>query len=278
MAASPIAYLGPEGTFSHLVASRRFPKAGNLRACADLGTVFDVLAVEPSARAVVPIENSSGGTIYDTIDLLIAGCGRLYVQEDLLLDVRLALVGRSLEGIDTIFSHFVPLQHHRNWLKERFPGVSLEPVASTSLAASMAAKTPRSAALAARETAAGNGLKILLFPILPEDVNVTRFYVVGGKPAKTKATRRHKSVFVVRLKNICGSLHAFLGPFAKENVNLRMIVSRPVPGHPETYQFFVEVEGALEEPRLGRALKKASPICESIRSLGSFPTGKRHAS
>src|SRR6185312_8933202 len=68
---SPVAYLGPVGTFSHLVARKRFGSDDRLIACPSMGAIFDCLLADRSALAVVPIENSSGGTIYDTVDLLI---------------------------------------------------------------------------------------------------------------------------------------------------------------------------------------------------------------
>ena len=274
----PVAFLGPEGTFSHLLAAKRFRAAKDLRSCQDLGGVFDVLAKNQNAVAVAPIENSSGGTIYDTIDLLIRNAGSVFVQEDLVLDVQLALIGHSSRKITKIYSHFVPLQHHREWLEKHYPDATLEAVASTALAASLAAKSKTAAALAAKSTALANGLKVLVFPIRPQQVNVTRFYVVGNTPAVPPKEKPAKTALVVRLKNQCGSLHSFLGPFAKRKVNLRMIVSRPVPGHPETYQFYVELEGAGGDPALDSAMMKAASICDSVQLLGSFPTGKRFSS
>jgi prephenate dehydratase len=244
----------------------------------DLSAAFDVLRQNRAAQAVVPIENSSGGTIYDTVDLLIRHAGQVQVQEDLVLDVRLALLGHRGERVREIFSHFAPLHHHREWLQEQFPGVKIRPVASTAVAAALAAKSRRAAALSAPGAAALYGLDVLVFPISTGTVNVTRFYVVGQMPAKLAVGAPAKTTLVFRLKNECGSLHSFLGPLSRAGVNLRMIVSRPVPGHPETYVFFVEVEGRADAAPLQEALGKARRHCESLALLGSFPGGKRFAS
>lgn len=277
MPAQPVSFLGPEGTFSHLVAKKRFPRSKHFVPCADLAEVFQELAAHPGARAVVPIENSSGGTITETIDLLIHNQKDLFVLEDIVLDVRLALAGRTLDSIARIYSHFAPLQHHRAWLRQQFPGAKIEPVASTALAAELAAKDKFSAALCAKSAAAAHDLKILVFPILPAQINVTRFYVLGHAPVR-EPTAPSKTALLVRLKNQCGSLHSFLGPFSRSGVNLRMIVSRPIPGHPETYQFYLELEGTRGTPALDSALQKANKFCENMRDLGSFPSGRKFSS
>ena len=80
------------------------------------------------------------------------------------------------------------------------------------------------------------------------------------------------------LPNECGSLHRFLGPFAREKVSLTRIVSRPVPGQPQTYVFYVEVEGGPGVPAVGRSLARAGKIARSMTSLGTFPIGKRFSS
>lgn len=285
MRISQIACLGPEGTFSHLLARRRFGKTAHIAPCDDLGSVFTVLEEDPLARAVVPIENSSGGTITETIDLLIQTQPLLEIREDLTLDVRLALLGHSGKKIRRIVSHFAPLRHHRQWLLENFPGARLVPVSSTAVAARQAAKDPSVAALASPGVARLLPLEVLRFPILPGDINITRFYILGRRadalaPSvnSISSAENHKTALVLQLKNRCGSLHAFLGSFARSGINLRMIVSRPLPGHPETYVFYVEVEGRADAPPLQSALGRARRQCLTLDLLGTFPGGKRYRS
>lgn len=267
----PVAYLGPEGTFSHLLARRHFSDKHPLIACADLAAAFEFVLNDPTAKAVVPIENSSGGTIYDTIDLLIRNAGVLRAQEELTLDVSLALLGNSREGVRSVFSHFVPLMHHRDWIAAEFPKAKVISVASTAVAAARVAKTAHSVALATPGAAALYGLKVLQFPIQPGAVNLTRFYVVGHGDGPAAKRRPRKTTLVFSLHNTCGSLHSFLGPLSRNKVNLRMIVSRPVPGKPQTYVFFVEVDGAITDAPVADALKKAGRFCERLDVIGSFP-------
>jgi prephenate dehydratase len=285
MSISQIACLGPEGTFSHLLAAQRFGAGASIQPCDSLPQVFAVLAEDKNSLAVVPIENSSGGTITETIDLLIQHQSQIEVREDLTLDVRLALLGHRNKPIREIFSHFAPLSHHREWLRQQFPAARLVPVASTAVAARQAAARPTRAALASPGVAQLLPLEVLQFPIRADEVNVTRFYVLSprgcGKVPRVngpKKTAMDKTALVVQLKNECGSLHAFLGVFARKQINLRLIVSRPVPGHPETYVFYLEVEGHALCAPLEQALRLARRHCLSLESLGTFQVGRRFRS
>ena len=107
-------------------------------------------------------------------------------------------------------------------------------------------------------------------------MNVTNFFVISRKPALVK--KPGKTALIAALRNECGSLHKFLGPFARERVSLTRIVSRPVPGQPQTYVFYVEIEGGPDTPAVKRALDRAGKIARSLTSLGTFPLGKRFCS
>src|SRR6476620_7262802 len=105
-----IACLGPEGSFSHLVATQ-FAPDGGLQTLASVEEVFDWLADQPGARGIVPIENSSGGIIVATVDRLMHPACPLRIHEELTLDVKLALLGRRGQPIEVIYSHFMPFFH-----------------------------------------------------------------------------------------------------------------------------------------------------------------------
>lgn len=280
---SSVAYLGPEGTFSHLVAMRRYPKRPGLP-CVTITEVFHAVRSGQAACGIVPIENSSGGTITETVDLLIEEAGHLAVAEELALDVRLALLGKKgakFRGLRSLYSHVMPLRHHRDWIRENLPSVRMVECHSTAEAAKKAAQSGASAALAAPGAAALYGLSILKFPVRPEAVNVTHFFVIVPAVAGVAATEktrggRSKTAVVAALPQTSGSLHRFLGPFARAGANLCRIVSRPVPGRPETYVFYLEVEGAAEEPKVRKALEGARRLAVRLESLGSYLSRPRY--
>jgi prephenate dehydratase len=231
----------------------------------------------PEDLGIVPIENSSGGTVYDSVDLLIRHAGRLFIREELAMDVRIALLGRAGKTIATVFSHFVQIKHHADWLKARHPRARLHAVASTALAAKKAAASKTAAALASPGAAEVYGLEVLETPSVGRSANVTHFFTIGKQAPDFHAEGR-KTALVAALPNVCGSLHRFLGPFARQKVNLSRIVSRPVPGHPQTYVFFLEIDGSPETHAVGRALRLAGALAESMTSLGTYPVRRRFKS
>jgi prephenate dehydratase len=172
----------------------------------------------------------------------------------------------------------MPLRHHRDWVRENLPSVTMIESTSTAEAAKQASRSKTSAALAAPGAAALYGLSVLKFPVRPEAVNVTHFFVVvpAGNAAPAKPSVRCKTAVVAELPQTPGSLHRFLGPFARAGANLCRIVSRPVPGRPETYVFYLEVEGAADDPRVRRALAGARKLSVLLGSLGSYPSRPRY--
>lgn len=277
-----VAYLGPEGTFSHLVVLRRFPKRSALP-CATITEVVHSIRSGAAELGVVPIENSSGGTITETVDLLIEHTGQVFIMEELALDVRLALLGRagtSFSSLKTLYSHVMPLRHHREWIRENLPSIKLVECSSTAEAAKRAALSGTSCALAAPGAAELYDLSILKFPVRPEALNITHFFVLGGEsPMKpSKVARRRKTAIVAALPQTSGSLHRFLGPFSRAGVNLCRIVSRPVAGEPETYVFYLEVEGGVGDAYVQKALAGAKRLAVRLELLGSYPLGPRYSS
>lgn len=269
-------YLGPEGTFSHILAGKRF--RARLQRCDTLDSVVEHALHSPGSLALLPVENSSGGTVYDSIDLLIRNAPRLHVLEELALDVRIALLGRDGNDVRVVYSHFVQLKHHAGWIAKHFPKARCKALDSTALAARRAASTRGAAALASPGAADVYGLKVIARPPAAKIANVTHFYVVGEGSQHSVSAKATRTALVVTLPNHCGSLHAFLGPFARQGISLTRIVSRPVPGHPQTYVFFIEIEGHPQTPEVARALRQAAKLAASITSLGSFPSGRKFQS
>jgi len=273
---SQVAYLGPEGTFSGILARQRFGKKADLVACAAIDGVFESVLKGSTPLGLVPVENSSGGTVYDTIDLLIRHAESIFILEEISLDIRIALLGRTGMAVKTVYSHFTQIKHHAEWLKIHHPDAALVPVASTATACERAAAGPQAAALASPGAAAIYSLDILATPSDGQEVNVTNFFIISRSASETPAPNR--TALAATLHNKCGSLHKFLGPFARQKVTLTRIVSRPVPGQPQTYVFYIELEGAKDNPGVARALELAKRQAQSISLLGTFPLGRRFRS
>ncbi len=272
---SPVAYLGPVGTFSHIVARKRFRSDDRLAACPSMGAIFDFLLNDPTALAVVPLENSSGGTIYDTVDLLIENAGSLFVIEEIALDVRIVLIGREKAPVKRIFSHFVQLQHHREWLRANYPKAETEAVASTAVAAERAAAIKGGAALSAPGAAEIYGLDVLARPQVGSKVNVTQFLVLSRQEQRPADPRNARTALAVSFGNESGSLYRFLEPFAKAEVNINRIISRPYPGKADRAVFFLEIDGAPGLPAYDAVIQRARKRSDALYEFGSYSWKKR---
>lgn len=276
MALTEVAFLGPVGTYSHLVAEKRFGSKCKLVPFPSILQVCTFVSKGKLRRGIIPIENSSGGTIYETVDILMANDPRIYVVEELSLDVKLAVLGRKNEKINIIYSHFAPLEHCANWLAHNLPHVQKRAVSSTAIAARHASDEAGSAAIGNRRLASLNGLNVLKYPIATEVPNITMFLSIAGQ--KIVLPGKKKITIIAKLPNSPGSLCAFLETFRNENVNLSRILSRPIRGCPREYAFMVDLQGGVGEPNVDRALAKARKVCVHLRIIGCYPTRRPYRS
>jgi prephenate dehydratase len=271
-----IACLGPEGSFSHLLTRQRFPES-EVRLMSSIGEVFDHLAHEGAALGIVPIENSSGGFIIDTVDRLVdERCG-LQILEELTLDVKLALLGKPGVQVQTIHSHAMPFFHCDEWLKANYPEAKRIVEPSTAKAAEKAATLDHAAAIGPRQNAERHGLSLLHFPIAGEVPNITQFYVLGHV-ANLASLENNRTALVVELPDRPGSLCRFLTPLSEASLNLKRLESRPLRGQPNKYRFYIEIEGSPAQPAVQAALDQTTADGAVIRSVGSYPARQRFES
>lgn len=245
------------------------PQDGILDVCA-------YVASHPKSYGIVPIENSSGGTINETVDVLLDESQSVFIQEELSLHVQLALLGHKGVPIKKLYSHFVPLEHCAPWIATHLPGVHKRECESTAAAAARAAQDPESAALCSRFLARAFKLDQLAFPVASSTPNITTFVVIGAKPQRLPRIR--KTTLALRLPNTPGSLYRFLGTLQKENINLSRLVSRPIRGRRQEYAFLVDLDADAESAPVQRALGEASIEATSLRIRGSFPTHRTYQS
>ena len=268
-----VAYLGPEGSFAHLVARKRFGDSG-LIPQGSVDEVFDYLETAPDCVAVVPIENSSGGIITATVDRIMAEGAPYHIQEQIALNVKLALLGREGDVITKIYSHFAPFYHCGQWLKQHYPGAEQIITPSTPAAAITASQQKGAASIGSRESAERYGLQVLHYPIGSELPNVTEFFVVAHQ-ANAESPKNSRTSLAVELPDSSGSLFRFLEPLARNGINLKRIESRPMPGRPNQYRFFIEVEGNTASQQVRQAIAEAEAVCLKLRNFGSYPSDTR---
>ena len=265
-----VAYLGPEGTFSHQAAREQF---GALALLCGVGSISDVFAAVEAGRAqlgIVPVENTTEGVVTQTLDAF--GEREVTVCAERVLRVSNALLSKSgrLGDVRRVISHPQPLAQCRRWLDQQLPGIAREEMASTAAAALRAAGDPECAAIGSLLSAEVYGLAVVAAGIEDRRDNSTRFLVIGGDPPPPSGRDLTSVVFTIR-RDEAGALFRLIEPFAREGVNLTSIQLRPIKGKPWEYLFFIDCEGHRSEAAVHRALESAARVAHSTRVLGSFP-------
>lgn len=266
-----IAYLGPEATFTHLAAIKRFGSLVNYVALSGIGDIF--LEVERGSvdYGVVPIENSIEGAVSHTLDLLVDSDLKICAQ--VILDVSHNLLANcAKERIKRVYSKAEVFGQCRYWLRQNLPAAELIEVSSTTRAAEIAAKTRDGACIASALAARVYKLRVLAMQIEDSPHNVTRFLVIGKTDAEISGKDKTSIVFSVNDK--VGALHDMLVPFKKYGINLTKIESRPSKKKAWDYYFFVDLQGHRNDARVKRALLELEGKCKFLKILGSYPVGE----
>jgi chorismate mutase/prephenate dehydratase len=270
-----VAYLGPEYTYSHEAARMRFGSSAQFAAQPSIAAVFAALDTARADFGVVPIENSTEGSVTLTLDLLIDT--PLVIIGEVLLPIRHALMSRAGDAaaIRVIYSHQQSLGQCRNYLAANFPHCRLEAAASNAAAAERAAGEPDAAAIASEAAAAPYGLRVVARNIQDSAQNTTRFLVIGSHPAARSGADKTTALFAVR--DEVGALNQALNIFARNRINISKIESRPLRSRPWEYLFFVDLSGHRQDPGLMRALAALERKALFLKVLGSYPEGRQPA-
>jgi chorismate mutase / prephenate dehydratase len=270
-----VAFLGPEHTYSHQAAITHFGSSAIFIPEGSIGAVFLALENGRADVGVVPVENSTEGSVTLTLDLLIDT--PLVIVAEILLPIRHALMSREGDPskIRRILSHQQSLAQCRGYLAANFPDREQEAVASNAFAARRAAEDSSCAAIASLDAAEAYGLRVVAENIQDSPQNATRFLVMGKHPVGRSGADKTTALFAVR--DEVGALHEVLGLFARNSINISKIESRPLRSRPWEYLFFVDIEGHRDEPRLKRALQALERKTLFLKVLGSYPQGRSAA-
>lgn len=262
-----VGYLGPEGTYSNLAASEMFGKKNfKLYPSETIFDLFMTVLNNETTLAVVPAENSTEGTVRETLDYLVEFS--LYISGSLELPIHHQLLSseKKLSDIDIVVSHPQALAQCKNWLGVHLPKVKRVSSASTTQVLQNPQK--KHAYIASAVAAKRYGLYILAKNIEDNPKNSTRFYIISKKPLNLKGINSHKTLLLLTVYNRVGILRDVLTVFADNNLNLAKLESRPSHERLWDYHFFVEVENEPQSPPMRKTLKELEGYCPIIRILG----------
>jgi chorismate mutase/prephenate dehydratase len=263
-----IAYLGPGGSFTHTAAMLKFGQSVEYEPLADIRGIFDEVSKKHCDLGVVPIENSIGGGVIETLDALTDSTVK--VCSEVLMTIHHNLLATcSLEKIEKIYSKPEVFAQCRNWLSATFKDAQIIPVASTARAAQMAKAEDGAAAIGSGVAAELYGLQIVCENIQDTTNNITRFLVIGREDAKQ--TGQDKTAIVFSTAHKAGALADVLDVFKNYEITLTNIESRPSKKRQWEYYFFVDFLGHRTEKRVRQGLDEARKHCLQLSVLGSFP-------
>lgn len=265
-----VAYLGPEGTFSHAAALKHFGLSAHARSMAAIDEIFREVVAGAVSYGVVPVENSTEGAINHTLDsflehdIVICGEVELRIHHHL-------LVGENTktDHITRIYSHAQSLAQCRKWLDAYYPNVERIAVASNAEAAKRVKGEWNSAAIAGDMAASLYGLTIHAEKIEDRPDNSTRFLIIGNKDVP--ASGDDKTSIIVSVSNKPGALHELLIPFHDNGVDLTRIETRPSRSGKWSYVFFIDFLGHRSDPLVKDVLEKIVSQSTGVKVLGSYP-------
>jgi len=266
-----IAFLGPEGTFTQQAVLKHFGHSVRALPLPAIDEVFREVESGVADFGVVPIENSTEGTVSHTADMFLTS--PLKICGEVELRVHQHLLGRvtALRKIERICAHQQALAQCRGWLAEHLPDAERIAVSSNAEGARRARDEAGTAAIAGEAAAEVYGLKILVPEIEDHPDNTTRFLVVGRKLLAPSGSDRTTLLLSAPDTAGPGALLRLLEPFAASGITLTRLESRPSRRKKWDYVFFVDIEGHAEDARVREALGKVRKVASLMKLLGSYP-------
>ena len=267
-----VAYLGPEGTFTHAAALKHFGHFVKSQPLAAIDEVFREVESGQVNYGVVPIENSTEGMVNHTLDsfvdspLFISGEVKLRIHHNLL-----SSSVESLDGVKRVYAHSQALAQCRKWLDSHCPQVERVAVSSNGEAARLASSETGVAAIASEMAAELYSLNALAKNIEDHPDNTTRFLIIGSEVVP--ASGQDKTSIMVSVKNKPGALYHVLEPFHRHDVSMTRLESRPSNSGTWAYVFYIDFEGHFDDDKVQAVIAEISPEAVEIKHLGSYPVG-----
>jgi len=267
-----IAYLGPEGSFTHQAAESRFGAMSDYLSLGSIASVFKTIEAKRAKFGVVPIENSRDGVVGETLDLLAKSPMKIVAELYMPIHMSFATKARHISDIKCIYSKDKGFGQCREFLSEHgLENIEQIPVESTAKAAILAAEDPNAAAICSHIAAKLYGVPTMFENIEDIHNNLTRFVILSD--FENAVSGEDKTSILVRLKDAqkSGALARFLQDFDEGNVNLSKIESRP--SHDDEsfgYWFFIDFYGHIEEEAVQNVLQKHT---DEVTWLGSYVKG-----
>ncbi len=263
-----VAFLGPAGTYSEQAVWQQFGQAVNEMPCVSIDEIFRSVEAGTADFGVVPVENSTEGTINRTLDLLLQTT--LTISGEVALPVHHSLMSQSgsMQGIQRICAHSQALAQCQSWLNQHYPHIERQALASNGEAARLASEDASVAAIASEMAAKRYGLAIAHAHIQDDPHNRTRFVVIGT--LESGVSGRDQTSLVLSVPNKPGAVYELLAPLSRHGVSMTRFESRPARTGGWDYYFYVDIEGHAQEAKVAQALAELKTQAAFFKVLGSY--------
>jgi len=263
-----IAYLGPEATFTHQAAIRKFGSSLNYSSQKTITDVFTEVSKNRADYGVVPVENSTEGVVTHTLDMFVDS--DLQIVAQIVMPVQHCLLSRGpRSSIRKLFAHPQSLGQCRQWVQRNLPAAEIVETSSNARSAELAAREKGAAAIAGVLAAEKYRIPVLDFDIQDNAANATRFLVLGRQCGPPTGNDRTSVMFSV--VDRVGALYRALAPFRRYRINMTKIESRPSKRKAWEYFFFVDCDGHQKDKKVAKALRLLGEHCSYVKVLGSYP-------
>lgn len=272
-----IAFLGPKGSYSHLAArqyaARHFEQLIEC-GCQKFQDIFTQVETGQADYAVLPIENTSSGSINDVYDLLqhtsLSIVGEITNPIDHCV---LVATETDLSQIKTVYSHPQPFQQCSQFIN-RFPHWKIEYCESTAAAMEKVAQlnSPEAAALGSEAGGALYNLQVLEHNLANQQQNITRFIVLARKAIDVSDQIPAKTTLIMATGQQSGALVEALLVLRDHGIIMTKLESRPINGNPWEEMFYIDVQANLRSESMQKALADLTPITRSLKVLGCYPS------
>ena len=264
-----IAFLGPEGTFTHDAALKHFGHSVTTAPHGAIDEVFRDVEAGLAHYGVVPVENSTEGVVNHTLDMFMNSPLKICGEVELRIHHCLLSKENDLSEVKRLYAHQQALAQCREWLDEHLKGVPRIAVSSNAKAARIASEEEGAAAIASNTAAEIYGLGLLEANIEDEPDNTTRFLIISQESPLPSG--KDKTSMLLSTANRPGGLVDLLKPVSDSGISMTRIESRPSRRGMWEYVFFIDIEGHKDDPRVAKALKALEERAAMLKVLGSYP-------
>lgn len=264
-----VAYLGPEGTYSHTATDRHFGHFVHTQPEPGIAEIFHAVEAGRARFGVVPVENSTEGAVNQTLDLLTQTTLRVCGEVGMRIQHCLLSNAATLADVKEVHAHPQALAQCMHWLNANLPDAVRVSESSNAAAAKLAIEDSDIAAIAGETAAELYSLTTLVKGIEDEKNNTTRFLVIGEQ--EIPPTGEDSSLLLVSAPHRPGGLRSMLGPLEDAGVSMTRIESRPSRSALWEYVFFINVDGHEHDGHLSQVLDQLREFAPLVKVLGSYP-------